>query len=219
MTDMPDNYYSRFDPSAGYDEHLFIAGRGLQSAELNEMQKAGKFRLREIADALFKDGDIVRDASCIVNSLSGVVFCESGAIYIGGIVRGVAPKTFTIPTSGSVTIGVRLVVSVVTATEDPDIRDPATSTRNFDKSGAERLLVETDWGWDGDNGDGEFYPVYSVTDGYLAARELPPQLNSVTQALAGYDRDSAGGSYVVAGLSVTKLPDESGAQMIGRAHV
>lgn len=221
MLDMPDDYYSRFDPANGYDEHLFVAGRGLQSAELNEMQKASKFRLRQIGDALFKDGDIIRDASCILNGATAS--CQSGAIYIGGVVRGVAPASFTVPILGAVTIGVRLVDSVVTSTEDPDIRDPATGTRNFDKDGAERLLVVATWGWDGDLGVGDFYPVYSVTDGYLAARELPPQLNSVTQALAGYDRDSAGGSYVVSGLSVTQLPDVDGAQVYsiaeGRARV
>lgn len=223
MTTMPDKYFDRTDPSKEYEQHLFIAGRGLQSAELNEIQSAATLRIRGIADAIFKDGGIVRDAVVVVNPETGVAQCGSGALYIRGAVRGVAPATFTIPVTGSVAIGVRLVETVVTALQDPTLRDPATGTRNYDERGAERLKVHSQWGWDGDGVTGQFYPVYTVQGGVLTTKEPPPNLDAVTQALARYDRDSAGGSYVVSGMSVLQLADSAGKQVYsireGRARV
>ena len=96
MTNPPNNY-NRFDASKNYDSHVFVAGRVLQSAEMNEVQSQHNYRLKGIADSLFKDGDIVRDASVAVNQTTGVVQCQSGAIYIKGAVRGVPPATINIP--------------------------------------------------------------------------------------------------------------------------
>lgn len=223
MATMPNQYYSRFDPAKEYDEHLFIAGRGLQSAELNEIQKQSANRLRGVADALFKDGDIVRDAVVTVDSVTGDVVCASGAIYIAGAVRGLAPKNFIIPVIGTFAIGVRLSETVVTSLEDPGLKDPADGTRNYQEPGADRLRVHSEWGWSGDGLGGEFYPVYSVTNGFLDAKEQPPNLDSVTQAIARYDRDSAGGTYVISGLNVKQLDDVAGEQVYsvseGRARV
>jgi hypothetical protein len=224
MANMPANYFNRFDAGQNYDEHLFVAGRGLQSAELNEIQSRAANIIKGVADALFSDGDIIRDASVSVNEFTGDVQCAPGAIYLRGSVRGVPPAEFTIPVVGVVAIGVRLVETVVTAVEDPGLLDPATGTRNYNMPGADRLQVEPQWGWDGDGVDGEFYPIYGVTDGLLNAKEPPPSIDLVTQALARYDRDSAGGTYVVQGLDVKALDDlENGTQVYslaeGRARV
>lgn len=222
MATMPAQYYSRFNPAKNYEQHLFVAGRGLQSAELNEIQLSAANRIRGIADALFKDGDIVRDASVSVDAASGVTQCAAGAIYLRGAVRGVAPATFTIP-MGTVSIGVRLVETVITAAEDPELLDPATGTRNYQEPGAERLEIETVWAWDGDGVTGQFYPVYGAVDRVLGAKEAPPNLDAFTQSLARYDRDSAGGTYIVSGLRLQQLPDDGGNQVYslseGRARV
>lgn len=219
----PPQYFNRFDPAKEYDEHLFIAGRGLQAAELNEIQQQASYRTKSIADALFKDGDIIRDAQISVEPLTGITNCGSGAVYLRGAVRGVGPATLTLPVVGTVSVGIRLIETVVTAAEDPELRDPAAGTRNYDEPGAERLRVHAEWGWSGDGGTGDFFPVYQVTDGVQGSKEAPPNLDSVTQALARYDRDSSGGSYVVSGLNVTQLPDVSGNQVYslaeGRARV
>lgn len=187
MPTLPGNYFNRFDPAKNYEQHLFIPGRGLQSAELNEIQSSSFSRIKGVADALFKDGDIIRDASVSVNESTGAVQCASGAVYIHGVVRGVPPATFTIPVTGVVAIGVRLVETVITALQDPDLLDPATGTRNYNEPGAERLKAEPSWGWSDDGEDGEFFPIYSVTDGVLDAKEPPPSLDAVNQALARYD--------------------------------
>ncbi len=219
----PAGYYDRFDPTKEYDQHMFISGRGLQSAELNEIQQRAAYRTKSIADALFSDGDIIRDAQISVVESTGVTSCRSGAIYLQGEVRGIPPSSFTIPHVGTVAVGIRLIETLVTATQDPDLRDPAAGTRNYNEEGAERRKIHAQWAWDGDGVTGSFFPVYQVVDGIVSSKEPPPQINAVTQALARYDRDSAGGNYVVSGLNLTKLADAGGSQVYslaeGRARV
>ena len=146
MPIMPDNYYDRFDAEKNYEKILYRAGYTLQSAELNEQQSMAARRLRDVADALFKDGDVIRDASVLVDPASGLVRAAAGAVYLRGAVRGVAPAEFTIPTSGTVAIGVRLMESVVSELDDPSLYNPAIGSRGEGEPGAWRLRVQTAWG-------------------------------------------------------------------------
>lgn len=217
MTTMPAKYFNRFDATKQYEKHLFIAGRGLQSAELNEIQDQLAYRMKSVSDGIFLDGGVVSGAAIAVNPTTGVVNCGSGAVYVAGVVRGLIPATITVPVTGAVSIGVRLTESVISVTEDAALKDPASGTRNYNNPGAGRLKVEAVWSWSGATG-GNFYPVYGITNGVLDAKAPPPELNTVTQSLARYDRDSAGGNYVVTGLNVTMLPDISGVQQYSIAE-
>lgn len=219
---MTNQIYDRFDPSKGYERHLFRADKVLQSAELNEVQQALQHRVQTIADVLFKDGDIVRDARLIVDADTGAAQAEAGAIYLAGAVRGVPPAEFVVPVVGIVTVGIYLHESIVTELEDPALINPAVGTRGYQQAGAARLQLLPSWGVAG--GAGAFYPVYTVEDGFVRAKEPPPQLDIMAQALARYDRDSAGGSYVVSGLQVARAADLPTGQQVytvaeGRARV
>lgn len=206
---MPIGYFDRTDAAKNYDKHLFIAGAGLQSAELNEIQDHASSKLRGVSDALFKDGDIVRDARLVVNQLTGACLGESGAVYLRGAVRGVPSRSFVIPNTGIVTVGIYLVESIVSSLTDPALRDPAAGTRNYQESGAMRLKVDPIWGFSGERTDGDFFPVYIVENGVLRAKEAPPSMDSIAQAISRYDRDSAGGTYVISGLVCQPLPDST----------
>lgn len=209
MAPLP-GYYNRSEEeqAKGYERHEFLAGRVLQSAELNEVQAYATNRIKALGDALYKDGDIVRDARAIVNQDTGVTQLESGAVYLRGTVRGVPSDTLTIPTTGTVVIGIYLNEMFVTETEDQTLLDPARETRAYQEPGAARLQVIPQWGYQGDGSStGEFFPIYYVDDGQLRAKEAPPQLDSVSQAIARYDRDSNGVSYIVSGMMVTALND------------
>lgn len=217
-------YYNRFDSSKEYEEHLFRAGYVLQSAELNEIQTAINTRLKGVGDALFKDGDVIRDAQVIVDENTGIARCQSGAVYLRGAVRGVPPASLTIPTSGVVAVGIYLRSYPVTELDDPELRDPASLTRNYQEPGAGRLKVTAYWGYSGDGQLGDFFPVYTVKNGVLRAKEAPPNLDAFSQALARYDRDSAGGTYVVSGLQVQRMDDLPDGRQVytvseGRARV
>ena len=216
-------YYNRFDEADNYEEHLFRAGYLLQSAELNEIQRSITTRLQRIADGIYKDGDIVRDARISVDQGTGETTCESGAIYLSGAVRGVPSGSMTIATFGSVIVGIYLQQSVVNESGDPDLRDPATGIRGYQEPGAARLKLEPVWGYLGDGQSGDFYQVYEVLDGIPKSKEAPPALDSVLQSIARYDRDSTGGVYVVNGFEVTDLGDSGSNQVYnvakGRARV
>lgn len=211
-------YYNRAPEEQGknYEKHLFRAGYVLQSAEVNEIQEYAANRSKQIGDALFKDGDIIRDARAVVDSETGATQLESGAIYLQGSVRGVPSATLNIPTVGTIILGIYLEEKVVTEVEDPTLLDPAKETRSYNEPGAARLQVIPRWGYyaENDPAAGQFYPIYYVDDGQLRAKEAPPQLDSVSQAIAKYDRDSTASGYIVSGMDVTMLDDlEDGTQV------
>jgi len=203
------SYYNRFDRDKLFDRLKFLIGRGLQSAELNELQDILIHRLRGLGDAVFNDGDVIRGAAAVIDVATGVVRMEAGDIYIRGAVRPVPAVEFTIPVDQSVNIGVRLVETDVTELEDPSLLDPGVGTRNYQEPGAWRARAALAWGWNGDGGTGQFFPVYLVENGVLVNQVPPPQLDGVTQAIARYDRES-NGSYVVAGFRVIAFAPAGG---------
>ncbi len=222
------SYYNRSDKE--YEKSLFLAGRGLQSAELNEIQDYALSRLKGIGDAIFRDGDVITGANCIIDGEK--VTLEAGKIYLRGAVRSVEKEEFTIPLNTTVRIGVFFALSTITELEDENLRDPAVGTRNYQEVGAARLKVSTIWGYQAESvsspfsASGEFYPIYNIENGVLVEHSPPPQANIVTTALARYDKE-ANGSYVVNGLEVMFLQreekGEKGAKTFvineGKAHV
>ncbi len=218
------NYYNRSDKE--YEKSLFLAGRGLQSAELNEIQDYALLRLKGIGDAIFRDGDVITGANCIIDGEK--VTLEAGKIYLRGAVRSVEKEEFTIPLNTTVRIGVFFALSTITELEDENLRDPAVGTRNYQEVGAARLKATITWGYQAESvtvnsANGEFYPIYNIENGVLIEHSPPPQANIVTTALARYDKE-ANGSYVVNGLEVMFLQrDGEGKQVFvvngGKARV
>ncbi|MFP3032643.1 MAG: DUF4815 domain-containing protein [Wolbachia sp.] len=220
------NYYNRFNPAKRYERSLFLAGRGLQSAELNEIQDYALLKLKGIGDAIFRDGDVITGSNCIIDGEK--VTLEEGKIYLRGAVRDVEKAELTIPISTTVRIGVWYVESTITELEDENLRDPAVGTRNYQEVGAARTKITITWDYQAEGvtasfKNGEFYPIYNVENGVLIQHAPPPQANAVNTALARYDRE-ANGSYVVNGLEVMFLQkDEKGGEIFvineGKAHV
>jgi hypothetical protein len=195
-------YYNRFNAANRYDELLFRAGKGLQSAELNEVQSTVIDRLKRIADAVFKDGAVISGTPPTISGSN--VSCPLSLIYLRGAVREVAARTFTISITGLVRIGVYLLDEEITELQDATLRDPALNTRNYNEPGAGRLRTTATWGREGDGGTGVFYPVYTVIDGALLNQGSGNVGDNFSEALARYDRES-NGNYIVTGLSVTAL--------------
>ena len=222
---IPNCYNRRALGDKGYTQVLVREGYGVQGSEINEIQSIQAETLRGVADAFLQDGDIISDAAVVVDAESGSTRCAAGRIYLKGAVRAVPEAVFTIPSTGNVLIGVRLIETVVSELEDPELLNPAVGCRAQGMPGAWRRKEEVRWGFSGDGQDGELCPVYAVDDGELRPKEAPPAFDSTSQSIAGYDRDSTGGgSYVVEGLTVRRAADDSdGAQVYtvaeGRARV
>lgn len=197
-------YYNRFDPALRYDEILIRAGKGVQGAEINEIQSTQIARLKSIADAVFRDGFVVRGTPPTIDAATGEAVCPASAIYLRGAVREVDARTFTIATTGLVRIGIYLLEEVITELEDPTLRCPAPNTRNYNEPGGGRLRITPTWGREGDGLIGVFYPVWTVVDGQLLNQSGGDDGGAFSEALARYDRES-NGNYIVDGLSVTAL--------------
>jgi hypothetical protein len=197
-------YYNRFTPSDRYDELLFRAGKGLQSAELNEVQSTVIDRLKRIGDSIWRDGSVISGTPPGIDQITGAITCPQSLIYLRGAVRDVPARSFTIPTTGLVRVGVYLLLEEITEVQNAALRDPATGTRNYNEPGAGRLRVTPTWGREGDGSTGEFYPVWVVIDGALLNQSGAGAGDAFSEALARYDRESNGG-YIVSGLSVTAL--------------
>jgi hypothetical protein len=222
------DYYNRFDSTKKYTKTLFLAGRGMQSAELNEIQEYANYALKNIGDAIFKDGDVIRGCTCVIDNQTGAVTVEAGQVYLNGAVREVPQGNFVIPVEVSVKVGVYFKEITVTALEDPALRDPAVGTRNYNELGAGRLKYQLVWGFVADgvaganNELGEFFTIYGVENGVLVQKALAPQMDSVSAALARYDNES-NGSYLVRGMGVTCLSSSAAEQVFsineGKAHV
>jgi hypothetical protein len=79
------DYYNRFDPAKKYTKTLFLAGRIMQSAEGNEIQEYANYALKNIGDAIFKDGDVIRGCTCVIDNQTGatnLLFSLPSCIFI-----------------------------------------------------------------------------------------------------------------------------------------
>ena len=75
-------YYNRFSQTDGYDELLFRASKGLQSAELNEIQSILSDKVADLGDALFNDGNIVRGGAILIDANDGSTTLGLSLIHI-----------------------------------------------------------------------------------------------------------------------------------------
>lgn len=195
---------------------MFLGRRGLQSAELNELQEIVHSRIDGIAGSLFSDGNIISGAgvTMLEDDPLGNIQLGIGSIYLGGRVYEVPAAKFEIPETGTVYLGLRKRQEVVTEVEDPTLRDPAQGVGddfdNYQEPGAARLRTIVVWGWVcgelSDEGEGEFYEVYTVENNVLIIRSIPPAVQAIIDGLALYDRE-AHGSYVTSGLLLSYTGD------------
>ncbi|MBQ4836298.1 DUF4815 domain-containing protein [Pseudoalteromonas luteoviolacea] len=222
---MLEDYYEKFHADSGYERLLFRAGKGLQSRELNDLQSQVSHQLKGVADVLLKDGDLVKGGEVVIDAKLATALITEGEVYIAGQVRPVMSSVVPIDMAASVDVGVWLTHNVVTEEQDPSLRDPAVDAINYDEPGAARLQQICQWGLlsDAIGPDDAFYPVHKIEQGTLIIKQPPPQLDAVTQALARYDREANGGSYVVEGMSLSyrgaELEQQGFSLEEGKAHI
>lgn len=201
-------YYNLFNGEKRYTALRFLAGDGLQSRELNEIQDTLRHQIEGVAASILSEGDRIEGAGIAVDNDAGEVTLETGRVFLRGAVRTVDEVTMAIPMNERVAVGLRFTSEIITHLEDPSLRDPSTDTRNANEPGAQRVRETVTWGYEGestsDGSDADFHAIYTVDNGILENLDTPPALDSVIQAIARYDRE-ANGSYLVSGLGTSYL--------------
>ena len=136
-------YYDDYTPSKGYTHVAVQSGRVAQAREFNEIQSIMRDQVGRIGDAIFKNGKIIDGCSILVNTSARTATIAPGRIYLDGFVR-LIPASAVVSISGTGTeyIGARIAPSLVTATDDSSLLDPAVDFKNYGKIGADRVKEE-----------------------------------------------------------------------------
>jgi len=205
--------YDRTALRPTYTDLVFTEGQIIQGADLNEIQSRLKNRGQRVAETLLRDGDRISGADIIFDSGTGNATLTAGKIYLQGDVRDVATASLTgIPLTGSVSVGIRMVTSVVTMDDDAALGGLEPGTDAEGEPGAAREVETVSWGFEGDGNPGALFAVYLIKDATVIDQTPPPRTTGVEAQIAIYD-SGAHGNYVVSGCSVTAIGVVSGQQV------
>ncbi|UYO50337.1 DUF4815 domain-containing protein [Rhodopseudomonas palustris] len=175
--------------------------------ELNVVQDIERERLRRVANAILKDGSLVSGGAIVLGTPAEgkvQVKLEQAAVYIRGAVHDVVARTLLVPAVGTVVIGIRLRTYTVSYPHDATLQGLAPGTRAEGEPGASALVMSAKWGWDGDGEEGDFFPIYTITDGTLITDPPEPINDAWLDLLRRYDRD-AHAHYIVQGYQVRAM--------------
>lgn len=209
--------YDRTPLNPDWARVLFREDRIAQAAEINEAQSIIEGRGRRVSDRLMTDGARLEGAEISVSIGSftpdvASVLLTPGMVYAAGDVRTLPEHRFNdIPTSGVISIGIRIVSEIQTEEDNPDLLGLHPGTEAEGEAGAVREIERAVWGWSGDGITGDLYQVYMLKDGAPVDQTAPASMSDVSVAIATYDRD-AHGSYVVNGCKVYALGKVGDAQ-------
>ncbi|WP_315764538.1 DUF4815 domain-containing protein, partial [Bradyrhizobium sp. SZCCHNR2009] len=200
-------YINTFDPAKGYQRLAAHYDRFLTSNEINVLQDIDANRVKNIADAFWRDGSLVSGGAIVLGPItSGTVEAQLAAakVYIRGAVHDIEARNIVISAVGTVVIGIRLRTFTVSYEEDPTLKGMAPGTRAQGEPGASALAMLGRWGYEGDGEEGDFFPIYTVKDGTIDTPTEPGMDDAWANLLARYDREAHGG-YVVEGFNVKAL--------------
>lgn len=176
-----------------------------QGADINEGNSIARYRGQRISDTVLKDGDRREGAEALVDFEAETVHCLAGQIYIRGDIYPVAAALLEdVPMVGEVSIGVRVVRTIVDEIADPTLRGLHPGTAAENEAGAVREMISLVWSFSDDGLTGDFYSVYRLLGGTIINQMPPPSLSGVIDQLSIYDWD-LNGHYIVDACEVTAL--------------
>ena len=152
---------------------------------------------------------------CEISYASSKATLNAGAICLDGLVYWVDTKEITI--TGTATIGIWKIHSVLTEDEDSTLRNPALGCPEYRSRGAYRIITTIQWGLSSETHDhATFCEVYRIDGGIIT------RLVKAKPDIARYDFH-AHGNYSVEGLTVSYVDSASGRQNFkvtkGLAHI
>ena len=196
-------------PGKGWSEVVVREDRFAQGSEINEIQSILAARGRRVGNLTARDGDRVEGCEITVVAATGPtkmnVAINAGRVYVDGDVLPVPASSFSgLTISGEVTVGVRLIKTVVTELQDPDLLGLHPGSEAESEPGAGHTLPTISWALSDDGDPGQFFSVYLIKNGAVIDQSPPPALSGVTQQIAVYDFDALG-NYIVDGCEVIAL--------------
>ncbi len=132
-------YYNRYDKGKGWDYVAVLVGRATQAAEINELQNILEDKTRAVGSSLYEEGMLID--GCGISYSSPNVTLAAGLIFIDGLVHEVAAKVLNV--TGTATIGVWKISTVLTQDEDSSLRNPALGYPEYRSPGAYRIITTT----------------------------------------------------------------------------
>lgn len=194
-----EKYYNRFTEDVDWASIDFIAGRRVQSAELNEIQSIADKRIRDFGNSYFGVGHIIDGCQPIVNTAKTQIKITDGRLYLEGQIMDSGEQTITITGQGTEVIGVKLVKAVLTYETNPELLDPAVLSQNFGLPGAERTQMSITWLLN----DVSATTIYTLVDGAVTKTTAPPELEGITPILSRRTYDTSG-NFLVSGMDAYK---------------
>ena len=129
----------------GWENVVFLPGRGLQSAELNEIQSVLYEKIKALGGAFFQNGDIVE--GCDIRWTGNGVEISEGKVYAWGAVRTVEGGFLPVPFLGTWYVGLNVYEDYIDSTDDDALLDPAQGYPGYAQAGAARRLLRFVWAW------------------------------------------------------------------------
>ena len=206
-------YYNRYEKDKNWDYVAVLVGRATQAAEINELQNILEDKIKAVGSSLYEEGMIID--GCGISYSSPNATLAAGLIFLDGLVYEVASKELSV--SGTATIGVWKISTVLTEDEDSSLRNPALGYPEYRSPGAYRIITTTQWGLSTETHErATFCEVYKIDGGRIT------RLKKAKPDIARYDRH-AHGNYAVEGLTVSFVDAASGKQNFkvakGLAHI
>ncbi len=165
-----------------WEKVVFLPGRFAQSAEMNELQSILNAKLKSVGDAVFDDGDVIRGCSLTVNKETGEVKITEGLVYVNGAVRYVKGGSLTLPTTGTVYVGINVVRGYIDEYDDPILRDPAQGYPGYATAGAIREVIDFEWVYS-ESKDNIDVVMWKVVNGVPAQVRLVSQMSDVEKVV------------------------------------
>jgi len=188
-----------------WESPVFVAGRNLQSRELNEVVSSLKGKVSEVGATIHSDGDIITGCQVIVSpnveispTLGNVyaVTITEGSVYFDGGVHQVPSAVVYITKTGTEYIGLKIIQDYLTDVDDAYLRDPATGFDGTGLPGAWRNEFKLSWVA---NGEG-LQDVFEFQEGNLLNQNAPTIFSKLNPTLARRTNDESG-NYKVHGLT------------------
>ena len=188
-----------------WESPVFVAGRNLQSRELNEVVSSLKGKISEVGATVHSDGDIITGCQVIVSpnveispTLGNVyaVTITEGSVYFDGGVHQVPSAVVYITKTGTEYIGLKIIQDYLTDVDDAYLRDPATGFDGTGLPGAWRNEFKLSWVA---NGEG-LQDVFEFQEGNLLNQNAPTIFSKLNPTLARRTNDESG-NYKVHGLT------------------